>query len=150
MKRHQVALIFVIFSLAACATSRNEPAASIAPRSERPVFSQTGIASWYGNFHNGMPTADGERFDLHAMTAAHRDLPFNSIVRVTNLATGQTTKLRINDRGPYRGGRIIDVSAAAGARLGIKESGMARVKIELFASDQPPGRADALRQAAQP
>lgn len=150
MKLRRVPLILVIFSLAACAPLRNEPAASIEPSSERPIFSQTGIASWYGDLHNRMPTADGERFDRHAMTAAHRNLPFNSIVRVTNLETGQTTKLRINDRGPYRRGRIIDVSAAAGARLGIKESGTARVKIELFASDQPPGRAGALRQAAQP
>ena len=147
-------LVFVILFVSACTTPRHEPASSIAPRSEpsveHPMFSQTGFASWYGKTHNGRLTANGERFDMGAMTAAHRDLPFNSVVRVTNVQTGETVKLRINDRGPYEHGRIIDLSAAAAAQLGIAEAGTALVRIEVFASDQPHGPGGTLEQAAQP
>jgi len=81
-------------------------------------------------------TANGEKFDRRAMTAAHRTLPFDTVVRVTNLDTGKTVKVRINDRGPYGGGRIIDVSSAAAVRLEMVEDGTAQVRIEAFASDQ--------------
>lgn len=74
---------------------------------------------------------------MHAMTAAHKTLAFDTIARVTNLANGKTVKVRINDRGPYKRGRIIDLSAAAATALGIREDGVTRVKIEVFASDQP-------------
>lgn len=96
-----------------------------------PGFTQVGLASWYGPQFHGNHTADGERFDMNAMTAAHRTLPFNSYVRVINLATTRSVVVRINDRGPYAGDRIIDLSARAARALGIKDDGIARVRIEL-------------------
>ena len=89
-----------------------------------------GIASWYGAAHHGRRTASGEIFDMNAMTAAHRTYPFGTRVRVTDLATGRTVVVRINDRGPFVRGRIIDLSRAAAARLGIVQAGTARVRVE--------------------
>jgi rare lipoprotein A len=93
---------------------------------------QVGLASWYGRHFQRKRTADGERFNMNSLTAAHPTLPFNSYVRVTNLANGRTVVVRINDRGPYVGGRIIDLSAKAARELGITEDGVARVRIELI------------------
>src|SRR5262249_35789036 len=76
-------------------------------------FSQTGRASWYGRGFHGRKTANGERFDMHALTAAHRTLPLGSYVRVTNPSTNESVVVRINDRGPYARGRVIDLSYAA-------------------------------------
>jgi len=106
---------------------------------EKPVFSQVGVASWYGRHHQGRSTASGERFDVHALTAAHRTLPFDTVVRVTRLDTGRTVTVRINDRGPYGRGRVIDLSAAAARALDVAEDGEAEVRIEEFRSDQPDG-----------
>lgn len=91
---------------------------------------EVGIASWYGAAHHGRRTASGEIFDMNAMTAAHRTYPFGTRVRVTDLATGRTVVVRINDRGPFVRGRIIDLSRAAAARLGIVQAGTARVRVE--------------------
>lgn len=91
---------------------------------------QVGFASWYGPGFRGNHTADGERFDMNALTAAHRTLPFNSYVRVTDLATGRSVIVRINDRGPYEARRIIDLSARAARDLGIVDDGTARVRIQ--------------------
>ncbi|MDB5359845.1 MAG: RlpA-like protein precursor [Rhodospirillales bacterium] len=104
---------------------------------EKPVFSQVGFASWYGRDHQGHRTANGERFDMHALTAAHRTLPFDTVVRVTRLDTGRTVTVRINDRGPFGRGRVIDLSAAAARTLEISTDGEAEVRIEEFRSDQP-------------
>ena len=93
-------------------------------------FHQTGRASWYGRFFHGRRTANGERYDMHAMTAAHRTLPLGSYVRVTNPATSRSVVVRINDRGPYARGRVIDLSMAAAAALDMRHSGTARVQIE--------------------
>ncbi|MGH6996113.1 MAG: septal ring lytic transglycosylase RlpA family protein [Stellaceae bacterium] len=90
---------------------------------------QVGFASWYGPGFHGSQTADGERFDMNALTAAHRTLPFNSYVRVTDLANGRSVVVRINDRGPYAPNRIIDLSAEAARELGIND-GIARVRIQ--------------------
>ena len=92
---------------------------------------QVGLASWYGPHFQRKRTADGERFNMNSLTAAHQTLPFNSYVRVTNLANGRAVVVRINDRGPYVSGRIIDLSAKAARELGIQEDGVARVRIEL-------------------
>lgn len=100
-----------------------------------PGFIQIGLASWYGPGFHGNYTADGERFNMNALTAAHRTLPFNSYVRVTNLTTTRSVVVRINDRGPYAGDRIIDLSARAARELGIKDGGIARVRIELVTID---------------
>lgn len=88
---------------------------------------QRGMASWYGR---GQGTASGERFDKRAMTAAHPSFPMNTRVRVTNQRNGRTVILRINDRGPFARGRIIDVSEAAAEQLGMKEAGVVPVKVE--------------------
>lgn len=86
-----------------------------------------GTASWYGPGFNGKMTASGERFNQNAMTAAHRTLPFGAMVRVTNQKTGKSVIVRISDRGPYHGGRIIDLSKAAAGRLGIIAAGTVKV-----------------------
>jgi rare lipoprotein A len=91
-----------------------------------------GTASWYGSEEEGRRTASGERFDRNAYTAASRHLPLNSIVRVTNENNGRTVQVRINDRGPFVHGRILDVSEAAADTLDMKKTGTAPVKIELI------------------
>ncbi|WP_425435439.1 septal ring lytic transglycosylase RlpA family protein [Paraburkholderia ribeironis] len=93
-------------------------------------FHQTGRASWYGRGFHGHRTANGERYDMHALTAAHRTLPLGSYVRVTNPATSRSVVVRINDRGPYARGRVIDLSMAAAAALNMRHVGTARVLIE--------------------
>lgn len=91
---------------------------------------QEGKASWYGPGFQGRKTASGEPFDQHALTAAHRNLPLGTQARVTHLGNGNTVEVRINDRGPHGGGRIIDLSRAAARRLAM--SGTARVRIEVL------------------
>ena len=93
----------------------------------------SGRASFYGRRFHGRPTASGESFDMHAMTAAHRTLPFGSMVRVTNLANGRSVVVRINDRGPFHGNRVIDVSRAAATELGLIAPGSGEVDLELLA-----------------
>ena len=90
---------------------------------------QEGVSSWYGKEFDGRPTASGERFDMNGMTAAHRTLPLGTEVRVTNLENGQEADLRINDRGPFVRGRILDCSYGAAKSLGFAGAGMARVRI---------------------
>ena len=91
-----------------------------------------GMASYYGSEFAGSRTANGERFDPAGFTAAHRSLAFHSRVAVTNLANGQEVIVRINDRGPWGKGRIIDISHAAAREIGMHRSGTARVKLELL------------------
>jgi rare lipoprotein A len=105
------------------------------PATEQPVFTETGIASFYGIRHAGKKTASGERFDHLGFTAAHRTLAFGTIVRVTNVRNGQSVKVAINDRGPHVKGRIIDLSAAAAREIGLR-NGLMRVRLEVFAADQ--------------
>lgn len=95
-----------------------------------PFYDETGIASWYGHDFHGKATANGERYDMHALTAAHRTLPMPVVVRVTNLDNGRSLRLRVNDRGPYARGRIIDVSQRAAQLLGFHENGTARVRVQ--------------------
>lgn len=97
---------------------------------EDPFYTETGIASWYGQDFHGKLTANGERYNMDALTAAHRTLPLPTIVRVTNLETGKSLRLRVNDRGPYARGRIIDVSRRAADLLGFQRNGTARVRVE--------------------
>jgi rare lipoprotein A len=89
---------------------------------------QVGTASWYGPGFHGKKTASGERFNQHRLTAAHPRLPLGSRARVINLKNGKAVEVRINDRGPYHGGRIIDLSRAAAQRLAM--GGIARVRVE--------------------
>ena len=113
-----------LLGLAGCATGRE--------MTRGPVgFTQTGEASWYGQDFHGKPTASGEPYDMWAHTAAHRELPFGSMVKVTHLDTGAATVVRINDRGPFAHGRIIDLSLAAARDLGLDRAGTGRVRIEV-------------------
>ena len=93
---------------------------------------ETGIASWYGPGYIGNKTANGETFTAQQMTAAHKTLPFNTRVRVTDLATGRNVVVRINDRGPYVAGRIIDLSQRAAEVLGTKHKGLANARVEVL------------------
>ena len=135
--------IMGLLALAACAEQMPPPVVSALPppvrepSPEQPFFSQEGTASWYGGFHHGRKTANGERFNMHNMTAAHRSLTMGTVLRVTNLENGRTTTVRVNDRGPYVKGRIIDLSAAAARELGMKQDGIAQVRLQAFIADQP-------------
>lgn len=93
---------------------------------------ETGLASWYGARHHGKRTASGEIFDQNKFTAAHRTLPWGSIVKVTNLDNGKSVEVRINDRGPFKKGRIIDLSRAAARALGMVRSGVSPVRMEVL------------------
>ena len=93
-----------------------------------------GVASFYGRKFDGRRTASGETFDMHELTAAHRTLPFGSKVRVTNAANGRSVVVRINDRGPFSGHRLIDVSRAAAERIGLVAPGSGRVTLTLLES----------------
>lgn len=96
---------------------------------------ETGEASWYGPKFDGRRTANGEIFDMYAMTAAHRTLQLPSIIRVTNLRNGRSVIVRVNDRGPYAGGRILDLSKAAAASLGFQREGVTDVRIEVMPAE---------------
>ena len=96
-------------------------------------FSQTGKASWYGRQFHGRKTASGETFDMNAMTAAHRSLPLNCYIRVTNRNNGKSVVVKVNDRGPFHGNRVVDLSYGAAKKLGITNAGVGNVSIERVA-----------------
>ena len=96
-----------------------------------------GVASWYGEQFHGRQAANGELFDMEALTAAHRTMPLGSIVRVANLANGKHLHVRITDRGPYVNGRILDLSRAAAMHLGMEHGGLAHVQVEIVAQRRP-------------
>ncbi|MBL4720778.1 MAG: septal ring lytic transglycosylase RlpA family protein [Alphaproteobacteria bacterium] len=98
-------------------------------------YRETGIASWYGDAFHGKATANGEVFDMNAVSAAHRTLPLPSVVRVINLKNGRALKVRVNDRGPFAHGRIIDLSRRAAQLLGFERQGTAKVRVEIIAAD---------------
>lgn len=107
-------------------TLREETPASPVPSNRQAERASYGLASYYWQ---GQRTASGERFNKNELTAAHRTLPFGTRVRVTNLSTGRSVTVRVNDRGPFISGRVIDVSEAAAGELGMKERGVAKVKL---------------------
>jgi rare lipoprotein A len=96
-----------------------------------------GMASWYGEQFHGKQAANGELFDMEALTAAHRTMPLGSMVRVVNLANGKHLHVRVTDRGPYVNGRILDLSHAAAARLGMEQGGLAIVQVEIVGERRP-------------
>ena len=98
-------------------------------------YNETGIASWYGPGFDGKRTANGEIFDTNGLTAAHKTLPMPSMVRVTNLENGRSIAVRVNDRGPFAPGRIVDLSRRGAQLLGFIEKGTARVRVEILAED---------------
>jgi rare lipoprotein A len=107
------------------------------PRQPQLGRGQIGIASWYGRAFTGKRTASGESFDPNALTAAHRTLPLGSTAKVTDTASGHSVQVRINDRGPFRRGRIIDLSRQAAMRLDMTHGGVTEVQVQLVA--QPEG-----------
>ncbi|SDL72565.1 rare lipoprotein A [Modicisalibacter muralis] len=115
--------------LAGCAGT---PTASSPSSAALSSFDQRGQASYYSDAYQGEQTASGERYDRNAMTAAHPSLPFGTRVRVTNLDNGCDVSVRINDRGPYTSGRIIDLSYQAAEQLGMIRSGTAPVAVEVM------------------
>ncbi|HVK88178.1 MAG TPA: septal ring lytic transglycosylase RlpA family protein [Kofleriaceae bacterium] len=132
------ALILVLL-VAACTpskppTTKPKPRPTKVKRTAAAIGTvQEGLGTWYGGKHHGGPTASGERFDKNAMTCAHRTLPMGTRVRVTNKRNGKSVVLRINDRGPYGKGRIIDVSEAAARRLDMIDAGVVPVHVEVVA-----------------
>jgi rare lipoprotein A len=110
------------------------------PLSSVRPFKQRGLASWYGKRFHGQKTANGETYDMYAMTAAHPILPIPSYARVTHIKSGRQVVVRINDRGPFHAGRVIDLSYVAAHRLGLLEAGSGEVEVQ---SVVPGARADA-------
>ena len=160
-RRNGLAVIGVGAVLAACATAPSyTPTSRVSPNTgiykigqpyqiegtwyyprEQPDYDETGIASWYGPTFYGQHTANGEIFDASALTAAHRTLPMPVNVRVTNLENGRSIVLRVNDRGPFSRGRIIDVSEQAAKLLGFYGKGTAHVRVTFVSRADLPGTA---------
>ncbi len=107
------------------------------PADTKPLLVETGIASWYGAPYHNRRGSNGEIYDMHAMTAAHRTLPLGSIVRVTNPESGAAAIVRITDRGPFIEGRVIDLSQAAAKKIGLVQKGTAPVRLEVLKTPQP-------------
>ncbi len=118
--------LLVAIAIAACGGPSHPPAKKRVGTGE----GMSGQASWYGGQHHGGPTASGERFNKNALTAAHRTFPFGTRVRVTNLRNGRSVVVRINDRGPYGRGRVIDLSEAAARAIDMIDAGIVPVKLE--------------------
>jgi rare lipoprotein A len=117
-------------------TLTSAPVHAMGPTRHHPGETESGRASWYGS-EQGRHTASGERFNTHDLTAAHRHLPFGTIVRVTNELNGRSVEVRINDRGPWRHGRIIDVTSAAADILQMKRQGTVPVTLEIIKLGPP-------------
>jgi rare lipoprotein A (peptidoglycan hydrolase) len=126
---------------------KSAPATAAMPR-VKIGYEQRGVASWYGRPYHGRATASGEIYDMEKMTAAHQRLPFGVTTRVENLTNGKSVDVRINDRGPFKKGRIIDLSHAAARRIDLVGPGVAKVRIQVIAAppnvraetDHPPER----------
>jgi rare lipoprotein A len=136
------AIAFAGLFFSSCARRKHTHAtpATLAPASSRRVaavplgYSEEGVASWYGIPYHGRPAADGEIYDMDTLVAAHRTLPFNTWLRVTNLANGKNVLLRVIDRGPFVDGRIIDLSKAAARDIDLLGPGVGRVRLEVVAA----------------
>jgi len=109
----------------------------LVPPGAKVIYTESGLASWYGPSYHKRKAANGEVYDMNGMTAAHRTLPLNSIVRVTNLKTGHSELLRITDRGPFVNNRIIDLSKTAAQKLDVFLPGTAKVRIDVLQSPAP-------------
>ena len=107
------------------------------PPDVKPLLVETGIASWYGAPYHNRRGSNGEIYDMHAMTAAHRTLPLGSVVRVTDIASGNSAVVRITDRGPFIEGRIVDLSQAAAKKIGLVQKGTAKVRLEVLKTPTP-------------
>jgi peptidoglycan lytic transglycosylase len=157
LKHHSLPGILLVAILAGCVAgcARRQPAvnppaptpAPNGPVTSQPVpsrqgalpgqFTEEGMASWYGAPFDGRRTSDGEIYNMREFTAAHRTLPFNAVVRVTNLSNGRHVDVRINDRGPFVANRIIDLSYSAAEAIGMVGPGTARVHLDLIGGPDP-------------
>ena len=117
------AVAFAALLAGGCATHRYQPV--------KPDDTVRGLASWYGKDFHGKPTANGETYDMYGVTAAHRELPLGTVVDVTHLGNGRKVRVRINDRGPFVRGRILDLSYGAAQKLGMVGEGVAKVEIRV-------------------
>jgi len=127
----QACAVVLCLSLGAC---------SWIPKGESELdvgIKERGMASWYGAQFHGKQAANGEQFNMEALTAAHRTLPLGSMVRVVNLLNGKHVRVRINDRGPYVNGRILDLSRAAAAQLGMVDGGLSVIQLEVTGDHRP-------------
>lgn len=153
------AAVVTLVSLAACATPRLRPAPETSAATgvmrpyevgghwyrpaEQPRYNAVGYASWYGANYHCRSTADGELLDPGALTGAHKTLPLPSMVEVTNLENGRRTVVRLNDRGPFVEGRIIDLTPAAARKLGFYSQGLAKVRVRYLGPAPRTSRSDA-------
>ena len=145
----RIALCIAVLGVSACASTERMPASAppVIAAESRQIVAQVrpavktpasvaqvfiGEASWYGSRFHGRTTASGEPFDMNGMTAAHRSLPFGTRVRVINEESGQSVVVRVNDRGPFIGRRIIDLSRAAAEKIGLRNKGVGQVKVEVL------------------
>lgn len=117
---------------------------------EQPVYDEVGLASWYGDQFHGRPTATGERFDMNQLTAAHKTLPLPGLVEVTNLANGRSVVLRVNDRGPFVDGRIIDLSRGAADALDLRRAGVGQVRVRYLGRAPRQGGGQVMMASAGP
>ena len=124
-------LLLLLLLVAGCAGHRAPPGTPGRGHTE------TGMASWYGKKFHGRKTANGERYNMNALTAAHRTLPFGTVVRVTNLDNGRSVVVRINDRGPFKKGRIIDLSRKAARELDMIGPGVVKVRLKVTSRASP-------------
>ena len=117
----------------------NEPdlAEPTIPSNAKPIVTESGLASWYGPPYHNRRGSNGEVYNMHAMTAAHRTLPLGSIVRVTNVKTGSSALVRITDRGPFIPGRVVDLSLAAARKVDVWRPGVAEVKVDVMETPAP-------------
>lgn len=126
-------VLMVLILVAGCGTTSPRFTSGARPASrDTAVHQLSGIASYYADEFDGRQTASGEVYDMHQLTAAHRTLPFNSLVRVTNRKSGESVVVRINDRGPFKNDRVIDLSLAAAKRVGIIAPGTAPVQLDVL------------------
>ena len=138
MRRRSVVLGLGLVGLAlvapGCAGTKRPAGLTTAP--PEPTKRIVGLASWYGQRHQGRPTASGEMYDMNKLTAAHRTMPFGTRLRVTNTENGRSVVVRVTDRGPFASGRILDVSLAAAKALGMVGDGVAHVEIAVLANSE--------------
>src|SRR5579862_128368 len=143
MTRARFNLVLLSLLVAGCGkkkvkTTHGRPVTQPPPTSASLGSVETGVASWYGHPYHGRQAADGEIYDMETLVAAHRTLPFNTWVRVTNLSNSKTVDVRIIDRGPFIDGRIIDLSHAAAQAVDLIGPGIAQVRLEIIAAPQKP------------
>ena len=127
----RLGLVSLTLVLVGCAaTKRPGGPGTAAPEPTKRIV---GLASWYGQRHQGRPTASGEAYDMNRLTAAHRTLPFGTRLRVTNVENGRSVVVRVNDRGPHVPGRVLDLSLGAAKALGMVSEGVGRVEVVVLA-----------------